>query len=373
MHEDAVVRYICEVEAATVFFSPNPHPTVIAKDLSIFRYYAQRDLPGWSHAYKNITFDITEYSFRQAVKLSELSVLLCLGITSQDKHCLKPNAYKALAQDQRINQVHHLRDILWRKDAFCYTLKEALRGYKGWNNFTFPCWVLPQDKELLREEMQSKQGNYIVKPAFRGEGHGIFVIDSFEEIDGPNFDNYVVQPFLNNPFLVQDKKFDLRTYVLMTSALPLRLYIYKEGLVRFASIKYDGNATKGGNKQQYLTNTSVGKKFTKLANLTWTFQKLSSYFKENGVDGDKVFGAVHNAITRTILSSEFRFLSNSRLVAFPSRSLRSTYIVHNYANLIYVPHCSSVHISIACLCKIIVYISYIKLPCMVAVMWSYHI
>lgn len=312
--KDDLLKYICEVEAASVFYSPHDHPTVIAKDLSILRYYAQRDLEGWAHAYKGISFDVSEYSFRQGIKLSELSVLLCLGITSQDKHCLKPSAYRTLSQGQRISQIHFLRDILWRKDAFCFTLKEALNGYKGWVNFTFPCWVLPQDKEVLKRHMQDNvaSGNFIVKPSFRGEGHGIFIIDSFKELDRPGMDNFVIQPFLNNPYLVNGKKFDLRTYVLVTSISPLRLYIYNEGLARFASSKYNANATRGGKEQQYLTNTSVGKKFTKLANLTWTFKKLSSYFLEKKIDPEKMFATVHNAITRTLLSSEFRFISDSK-------------------------------------------------------------
>lgn len=309
---DPLHRHLCEVESATVFYSPNDHPTVVAKDLSILRYYAQRDLEGWMHAYRNISFDVSEYNYKQGIKLSELSVLLCLGITSQDKHCLKPSAYKTLAQGQRISQVHLLRDVLWRKDAFCYTLKEALRGYNGWSNFTFPCWVLPQDKESLEKYMQTNGGNYIVKPSFRGEGHGIFVTDDFNELDYPGMDNFVVQPFLNNPYLIKGKKFDLRTYVLVTSISPLRLYFYNEGLARFASSKYNPNATRGGKEQQYLTNTSVGKKYTKLADLTWTYQKLSEYFTKKGIDSNKVFAAVQNAITRTLLATEFRFISDSK-------------------------------------------------------------
>lgn len=310
--KDNLLKYICEVEAATVFYSQHQHPTVVAKDLSILRYYAQRDLEGWTRAYSNISFDIAEYNFRQGIKLSELSVLLCLGITSQDKHCLKPSAYRSLSQGQRINQIHLLRDILWRKDAFCYTMKEAMNGYKGWANFTFPCWVLPQDKEFLKRHMQINGGNYIVKPSFRGEGHGIFIVDSFAELDQPGMDNFIIQPFLNNPYLVRGKKFDFRTYVLVTSISPLRLYIYNEGLVRFASSKYNPNATRGGKQQQYLTNTSVGKKFTKLANLTWTYKRLTTYFTKNGIDSDRVFAAVHSAITRTLLSSEFRFISDGK-------------------------------------------------------------
>jgi len=40
------------------------------------------------------------------------------------------------------------------------------------------------------------------------------------------------------PFLVDELKFDLRIYVLVTSCDPLRIYVYKDGLVRFAVNPY---------------------------------------------------------------------------------------------------------------------------------------
>ena len=103
--EDPMERYVCEVEASTVFYSPHEHPLVAAKDISYTRYYATRDLQGWTYAYTNRSFEVSEVSYRTSVKLSEVSVLLCLGIHTQDKHCLKPSAYKHLNQGQRITQV----------------------------------------------------------------------------------------------------------------------------------------------------------------------------------------------------------------------------------------------------------------------------
>ena len=66
-------------------------------------------------------------------------------------------------------------------------------------------------------------------------------------------------------------------YVLVTSITPLRVYFYEEGLVRFAAEKYNKTAAKGGKKQQYMTNTSINKKFTHLDNLTWTFRRLAAW------------------------------------------------------------------------------------------------
>ena len=309
--QDPLERRICEVEVTTVFYTPTPRPVVVAKDISTIRYYAQRDLQGWTLAYKNQSFEVLELSYRTAVRLADTNVFLCLGIHTQDKHCLKPAAYKTLTQGQKISQIHMLRDVLWRKDAFCYTMREALSSYKGWNNFTFPCYVLPQDSALLQREMNKTKGDWIVKPSFKGEGHGIYVVSSYAELP-PVTESLVVQPFLNTPYLVKGRKFDFRTYVLVTSVHPPRIYLYHEGLVRFASSKYNQTAARGGKRKQFLTNTSVGKEFTSLANLTWTYQKLRSYLTRRGVNVTKVFDSIDNAIVRTILAAEYRFMGDFR-------------------------------------------------------------
>ena len=57
--------------------------------------------------------------------------------------------------------------------------------------------------------------------------------------------------------LIDGFKFDLRVYVAVTSVNPLRLYVYDEGLVRFASERYDTSNLK--NVFSHLTNYSINK------------------------------------------------------------------------------------------------------------------
>ena len=48
----------------------------------------------------------------------------------------------------------------------------------------------------------------------------------------------IVQRYLAKPHLINNTKYDLRIYVLVTSMCPLKIYLYDEGLARFASNQY---------------------------------------------------------------------------------------------------------------------------------------
>lgn len=54
----------------------------------------------------------------------------------------------------------------------------------------------------------------------------------------PAHDHFIVQEYLDKPFLMEGYKFDLRIYILITSCDPLRIFLYDDGLVRMGTEKY---------------------------------------------------------------------------------------------------------------------------------------
>lgn len=74
---------------------------------------------------------------------------------------------------------------------------------------------------------------YIVKPENGCQGQGIYLTTSLLGLEQER--NQVVQEYVGNPMLIDGLKFDLRIYVLITSVKPLRIYLYKEGMARFAT------------------------------------------------------------------------------------------------------------------------------------------
>ena len=70
--------------------------------------------------------------------------------------------------------------------------------------------------------------------------------------------------YIANPLTIDKLKFDLRVYVALTSIYPLRIYMYDEGIVRFATMEYTPPKNDDDvfdlNKFIHLTNYSINKK-----------------------------------------------------------------------------------------------------------------
>ncbi len=243
-------------------------------------------------------------------------------VNRQGFDCLTPMRHLGLHPSQRINQFSGIRGVLWKKDAHCdvvRSLSAAVGGNKSEGNeaadimHTFPCWVVPRDNVLLQSwRKMSTEGKFVFKPVDRGEGRGIVVGPSLREAQGSlrvASEKFVAQPLMANPYLINGFKFDLRCYVLVTSASPLRAYYYNDGLVRFASEPYVFDKL---SKKQFLTNTYVGRMTStrSLSNLTWSFGRLHQFLSSRGVEGDKIFTRIRKAAVATFLAAEARIRDN---------------------------------------------------------------
>ena len=70
----------------------------------------------------------------------------------------------------------------------------------------------------------------------------------------------IVQEYIKSPLLVDNKKFDLRIYVLISSCEPYLAYVNEEGLARFCTVDYEPpNQQNLSNYYMHLTNYSLNK------------------------------------------------------------------------------------------------------------------
>uniref|UniRef100_A0A2I3ME33 Tubulin tyrosine ligase like 4 n=1 Tax=Papio anubis TaxID=9555 RepID=A0A2I3ME33_PAPAN len=164
-------------------------------------------------------------------------------------------------------------------------------------------------------------GHHMKSPSFRSirehqkpasaRGIGIQVIHKWSQL--PKRRPLLVQRYLHKPYLISGSKFDLRIYVYVTSYDPLRIYLFSDGLVRFASCKYSPSMKSLGNKFMHLTNYSVNKKNAEYqANADemacqghkWALKALWNYLSQKGVNSDAIWEKIKDVVVKTIISSE---------------------------------------------------------------------
>ncbi|NXY16062.1 TTLL4 polyglutamylase, partial [Atrichornis clamosus] len=290
---------------------PNVPPTIYfsTRDETVEKLpWEQRKLLRWkmSRVTPNIVKQtIGRSHFRVSKKSNDW--LGCWG------HHMKSPGFKAIREHQKLNhfpgsfQIGR-KDRLWRN-----LLKMQARCGKKEFNFFPQSFILPQDIKLLRKawEEGASQQKWIVKPPAAARGIGIQVIHKWSQL--PKKRPLLVQRYLHKPYLIGGKKFDLRIYVYVTCYDPLRVYLFKDGLVRFASCKYSSSMESLSNKFMHLTNYSVNKKNTEYkSNLDetacqghkWALTALWSYLTQKGVNSEAIWEKIKDIVIKTIIASE---------------------------------------------------------------------
>lgn len=196
-------------------------------------FILKRDFSIWEMTYSDLGFEVS------ATNKQELShegndnwnAMVCLDLFDGKSHCIEPSDLPSMRRWQKISRLIGLRKTLWNKDKFCETMGQALKGYRNYTEFVFPCWILPhQFNDMIADVKEHYQNErFILKPTDRGEGNGIIVMDSYRKLadwkaEFPDNEEVVVQTYLNEPMLIKERKWDMRTYILITSIHPLRMY-----------------------------------------------------------------------------------------------------------------------------------------------------
>jgi len=101
-------------------------------------------------------------------------------------------------------------------------------------NFMPLTYIFPEDKNKFHKNYD-KEKMYIIKPVASSRGRGIRLLGKLKNIP----ERCLISEYISNPLIINNKKFDLRLYVVITSYNPLKIYLYDEGLVRFASEDYE--------------------------------------------------------------------------------------------------------------------------------------
>uniref|UniRef100_A0A182Q774 Tubulin--tyrosine ligase-like protein 5 n=1 Tax=Anopheles farauti TaxID=69004 RepID=A0A182Q774_9DIPT len=234
---------------------------------------------------------------------------------------LKPDILRNLAPYQRVN--HFPRSYeLTRKDRLYKNIErmQHLRGYKHFD-IVPQSFLLPQDYKELIAAHNKCRGPWIVKPVASSRGRGIFIVNSPDQIS--SFEQVVVAKYISDPLCIDGHKCDIRIYVAVTSFDPLIIYIYEEGLVRLATVKYDRTAENLWNPCMHLCNYSINKYHTdyiKSSNAgeedvghKWTLSALLRHLRSQGCNTEQLMLAIEDLIIKAIFSCTQPVVSACRM------------------------------------------------------------
>ncbi|XP_023402151.1 tubulin polyglutamylase TTLL5 isoform X6 [Loxodonta africana] len=225
---------------------------------------------------------------------------------------LKPFLLRTLSETQKVN--HFPRSYeLTRKDRLYKNIvrMQHTHGFKAFHILP-QTFLLPAEYAEFCNSYSKDRGPWIVKPVASSRGRGVYLINNPNQISLE--ENILVSRYINNPLLIDDFKFDVRLYVLVTSYDPLVIYLYEEGLARFATVRYDQGPKNIRNQFMHLTNYSVNKKSGDYVSCDdpevedygnkWSMSAMLRYLKQEGKDTTVLMAHVEDLIIKTIISAE---------------------------------------------------------------------
>ena len=176
----------------------------------------------------------------------------------------------------------------------------------------------PADKDKIEEKFKNYQLDendlWLIKPKTGSLGEGIYIFENLTKTP----DVYLITKYISNPHLINKLKYDFRIYVLVTGLKPLKIYLYKEGMVRFATEEYNKDKNHLNELYRHLTNVHINEKnkkdYKKAKNADtdegskWSLKVYENYCKLNNIDYNYIRKQMGDISIKSLLSVVDQFV-----------------------------------------------------------------
>ncbi|XP_047464646.1 tubulin polyglutamylase ttll6 isoform X2 [Mugil cephalus] len=233
---------------------------------------------------------------------------------------------KDMKRYQKINHFPGMSEIC-RKDLLARNMNRMFKLFPKDYNIFPRTWCLPADYTDFQAYTRAKKNKtYICKPDTGCQGKGIFITKSSKEVQ-PG-EHMICQVYISRPFIIDGYKFDLRIYVLVTSCDPFSIFMFKEGLARFCTTKY--NEPTHGNVEDvcmHLTNYSINKHSENFVRDEDTGSKrklstLNKLLESISCNTEKMWSDIEDVIIKTLISAH-PILKHNYHTCFPNHTTGS--------------------------------------------------
>lgn len=260
--------------------------------------------------------EMFEHTGYRVITKNELSLDTKWDVMWHHEYSFSQEPYKTLIKNASPNQiVNHVPGSGYYTSKVQLATSDLEAGVPQ-------AFQLPEEKEKLLEYAKKNSDVLWVQ---KDNTHRNIKIKSIGEMDLSK-NNSFVQKFVDNPLLIDNRKFDIGIYTVVTSLLPLRVFIYDgDVLIRFCPEDYHPfDAT---NVDKYVVGDdytpiweikSLGKYFN---NQKLSFKStLDSYLGIQGKDPSKIWKQI-----RIIIGEVFRTQQTKMLMNLQSLKLKPKY------------------------------------------------
>ena len=179
-------------------------------------------------------------------------------------------------------------------------------------------FAYPEDKKIIENKFKNykldENDLWLIKPKTGSLGEGIYIFEYLTKTP----DVYLLSKYISNPHLINKLKYDFRIYVLITGLAPLKLYLYREGMVRFATEAYTLDKNHLNELYRHLTNVYINQKNTNIYKKAvdadsdqgskWSLQVYENYCKKNNIDYQYIRKQMGDIAIKSVLSVLEQFL-----------------------------------------------------------------
>ena len=308
---------------------PNKHPR------TVFFYYNESILPNdWEklNKYKieNITLTDKRYFLTYKTFYNSYNTKSVVGTLNfnnfirsykrQDNNIImefaqaseREEIYNKLTKYQKFD-IFPLNKEITTKSLLYINYKKMKKKFPKDFDYLPETYMMPYDKDIINKKFKKYKLDlndlWIVKPKSSSRGRGVHLLTenttNFKKTD-------LISKYISNPHTLNGKKYDIRLYVLCTGFLPLKIYLFKEGIVRLSSEIYKLTLESIKNLYIHLTNTSINKKNKNYKRVSsfesedgndWILATYKKHLLKNGINFDlQILPKIKDAIIKTFIS-----------------------------------------------------------------------
>lgn len=165
-------------------------------------------------------------------------------------------------------------------------------------------YVLYDSSDIKRFNVEyDKDKLYILKKNIQRQ-EGLKITKNKDEIIHGFKDNYVIaQELLQNPYIINDRKINLRCYVLVIcNSGKLNVYVYKDGFMYYTKHPYEPNSL------DFWSNVTTGYIDRWVYHINpLTHVDFKKYLNNKNISGDDVFNNIYKLIGDLIVSVDVKF------------------------------------------------------------------